>query len=143
MLQKIIPQLPKKKKILITKKEKSTKDTKTSSTSNETTGRIEVSRLNIKEDIASSQIKYTSLGLNEVGNTVIYTENNNYMSIEEGTEIYIRNSNQEKVLYTVFNTYKTSLSDTSFYEKVTNQTEITLVVKINESEVLVIEAKNN
>jgi len=77
-------------------KDKSGKVQESESTAS--SGRIEISSLNIKSDISSSQIKY-----NSQGNTVIYFEDDSFRNISLDTVIYLRAEDEIKLLikYTI------------------------------------------
>lgn len=73
---------------------------------------------------------YTTSGLNQGGNTVIYGHNyrnslffskNNLL--QKGDKIYITDADKNKVIYEVYNTFETTSSDTTFYVKSANDTE--------------------
>lgn len=106
----------------------------------ETIGRIEISDLDIKANLTLSQIRYTNQGLNNVGNTIIYVEDSKYREITSNMVIYVRNTVGKKVTYKVYNSFETNLSDTSFYNNETNKCELTLMIKIDENKILVVQA---
>lgn len=80
-------------------------------------------------EIAVTKI-YTTNGLNQEGNTVIYGHNyrnslffskNNLL--QKGDKIYITDADQNKVIYEVYNTFETTSSDTTFYARSASDTE--------------------
>ena len=73
---------------------------------------------------------YTTSGLNNPGNTVIYGHNyrnslffskNNLL--QKGDKIYITDADKNKIIYEVYNTFETTSSDTTFYARPADSTE--------------------
>jgi len=80
-------------------------------------------------EIAVTKI-YTTSGLNNPGNTVIYGHNyrnslffskNNLL--QKGDKIYITDADKNKIIYEVYNTFETTSSDTTFYARPADSTE--------------------
>jgi len=80
---------------------------------------------------------YTTAGLNEPGNTVIYGHNyrnklffSRNDELQTGDEIRILDESGRKITYKIFNIFETTMTDTTFYTRtaeITNgKVEVTL-----------------
>ena len=110
-------------------------------------GTIEIPKLDLKcailEEVTPRSIEiavgmmYTTAGLNEPGNTVIYGHNyrnklffSRNDELQTGDEIRILDESGRKITYEIFNIFETTMTDTTFYTRtaeITNgKVEVTL-----------------
>jgi len=117
----------------------------------EVVGTIEIPSINLKKGILSPETKksldlsvvlrYTTSGLNQVGNTVIAGHNNrngtmfsNVKKLKNGDLIYITNTNGTKVKYEIYNIYQTTGEDATYMTRDTNgKREISLTTCTDDS----------
>ncbi len=110
-------------------------------------GTIEIPKVDLKcailEEVTPRSIEiavgmmYTTAGLNEPGNTVIYGHNyrnklffSRNDELQTGDEIRILDESGRKITYEIFNIFETTMTDTTFYTRtaeITNgKVEVTL-----------------
>ena len=110
-------------------------------------GTIEIPKVDLKcailEEVTPRSIEiavgmmYTTVGLNEPGNTVIYGHNyrnklffSRNDELQTGDEIRILDESGRKITYEIFNIFETTMTDTTFYTRtaeITNgKVEVTL-----------------
>lgn len=110
-------------------------------------GTIEIPKVDLKcailEEVTPRSIEiavgmmYTTAGLNEPGNTVIYGHNyrnklffSRNDELQTGDEIRILDESGRKITYEIFNIFETTMTDTTFYSRtaeITNgKVEVTL-----------------
>ncbi len=110
-------------------------------------GTIEIPKVDLKcailEEVTPRSIEiavgmmYTTAGLNEPGNTVIYGHNyrnklffSRNDELQTGDEIRILDESGRKITYKIFNIFETTMTDTTFYTRtaeITNgKVEVTL-----------------
>jgi len=117
----------------------------------EVVGTIEIPSINLKKGILSPETKksldlsvvlrYTTSGLNQVGNTVIAGHNNrngtmfsNVKKLKNGDLVYITNTNGTKVKYEIYNIYQTTGEDATYMTRDTNgKREISLTTCTDDS----------
>lgn len=103
-------------------------------------GKIEIPKTNLKANILEETTKrsleiavtkiYTTSGLNQPGNTVIYGHNyrnslffSKNDELEIGDIVYITDTEEKKVTYEIYDKFETTSTDTSFYTRTAEMTE--------------------
>lgn len=106
----------------------------------EVIGNLEIPKTELKTKVLSETTKrsleiavaqiYTTGGLNQPGNTVIYGHNyrntlffSRNDELVVGDKFYITDMNNNKKTYQIYNIFETTSTDTSFYAKTANDTE--------------------
>ncbi len=103
-------------------------------------GKLEIPKTGLKTDVLEETTKrsleiavtkiYTTSGLNQPGNTVIYGHNYRNSSffskndeLEIGDKVYITDMDGNKITYEIYDKFETTSTDTSFYTRSAEMTE--------------------